>query len=212
MERVARSAPNPAPRVTRAAIVDIASGLFQEHGYHATSLEHVAKALGVTRPALYHYFRSKQDILYEIHRTAQARLGAAMDHVHAQHLDPVPALQRLLYNHVVTIAENAQMVACFFQEEAGLPARRRAQFRQARWDYTRAFADVYEAGVKTGSFVDIDPLLATFVMLGACNWISTWYKTDRWDPAEIASAINRMALRGMLTDSGRLETTEAASG
>jgi AcrR family transcriptional regulator len=178
-------------------IVRIASGLFQQRGYHATSLEGVAKELGVTRPALYHYFRSKQELLYEIHRTAQARLLAASEEIYALDLEPVDLLRRLLYNHVITIVENADLVACFFHEESGLTVRRRNEIRKTRIEYTKAFASVYETGVKRGEFADVDPRLAAFLMLGACNWIVNWYRPGEWPPQSIAETASSMLIDGM---------------
>ena len=184
--------------MTKEAIVSIASRLFQERGYHATSLEQVARELGVTRPALYYYFKSKQDLLYEITGTAQARLLAGMHEAVVDGLTPDETIRRLLLNHISTVIENAESVACFFQEESALPARRRNQMRRARWEYTKAFADLYAAGVKQGQFVDVNPLMATFLMLGACNWVCNWYKPGAWKPNEIADVLNRMVLDGLL--------------
>jgi AcrR family transcriptional regulator len=195
--RLGRGSKNGASRVSPEEIVRIASGLFQERGYHATSLEGVAKELGVTRPALYHYFRSKQELLYEIHRIAQGRLLAASKEIYALDLEPVDLLRRLLYNHVITIVENADLVACFFHEESGLTTRRRSEIRKTRVEYTKAFASVYEAGVERGEFVDVDPMLAAFLMLGACNWIVNWYRPGEWPPQSIAEAASNMLIDGM---------------
>jgi AcrR family transcriptional regulator len=191
---------NGSGRITPEGIIAISSRLFQEQGFHATSLEQVARELGVTRPALYHYFRSKQDILYGIHRTAQHRLGLAIDEVQAQHLTPREAIAAILRNHALTIIENAHLVGVMFQEEAGLPARRRNQLREARREYARSFAEVYEQGVKQGQFIEMDPLLAAFLMFGACNWISNWYRPGRWTPAMVADSISTLLMQGVLRD------------
>jgi AcrR family transcriptional regulator len=50
-------------RDTRAEILDVASELFTEKGYDATSLREIADRLGITKAALYYHFRSKDDIL-----------------------------------------------------------------------------------------------------------------------------------------------------
>lgn len=185
--------------MSKEAIISIASRLFQTRGYHATSLEGVAKELGVTRPALYHYFRSKQELLYEIHRIAQGRLLAASEEIYALDLEPVDLLRRLLYKHVITIVENADLVACFFHEESGLTKWRRNEIRKTRIEYTKAFASVYEAGVKRGEFVDVDPMLAAFLMLGACNWIVNWYRPGEWPPENIAETASSLLVDGMVS-------------
>ncbi len=186
-----------APAVTREAIIAIASRLFQERGYHATGLEEVARELGVTRPALYHYFRSKQQILYEIHRTAQARLVAAGEDIKAREKDPLEALRGLIYNHVMTITDNAEFVAVLYQDESALGTRRRNEIRQTRTRYTAEFARVYELAVERGEVVPMDPKLAAFLMLGACNWIATWYRPGTWSAESIAENLSRLLVRGV---------------
>ena len=52
--------------LTEADILERAAALFAAHGYAATSLGEVADALGMSRPSLYHYFSSKEEILGRI--------------------------------------------------------------------------------------------------------------------------------------------------
>jgi AcrR family transcriptional regulator len=196
--RLSRGGKNGEARVSKEAIVRIASRLFQERGYNATSLAGVSEELGVTRPALYHYFRSKQDLLYEIHRLAQTRLVDGSAKIYALDLEPVELIRRLLHNHAITIVENAELVACFFHEESNLATRRRNEIRKVRSEYTNSFAKVYESGVKRGEFVDVDPKLAAFLMLGSCNWIVNWYRSGTWPPEQVAHTVSSMLVDGML--------------
>jgi AcrR family transcriptional regulator len=52
---------------TRARIHDVALEAFAEHGYERTTMQQIADRLGITRPALYFHYRSKEDILASIH-------------------------------------------------------------------------------------------------------------------------------------------------
>ena len=51
----------------RDRILDVALELFKEQGYDATSLREIAERLGVTKAALYYHFKSKADLLLELH-------------------------------------------------------------------------------------------------------------------------------------------------
>jgi AcrR family transcriptional regulator len=183
--------------MSREAIVHVAARLFQERGYHATSLQEVAAEFGVTRPAVYYYFRSKEELLYEIHRLAKARLLAVSEGIYELDLEPVELIRRLLFNHATTIVENAELLACFFHEETALTAERRREIKKTRADYTKAFANVYEAGVEQGEFVDRDPMLAVLLMLGACNWIVSWYRPGMWGAQQIAETASSMLVQGI---------------
>lgn len=54
---------HPPRRDTRREILEVASELFTERGYEATSLRVIAERLGITKAALYYHFRNKDDIL-----------------------------------------------------------------------------------------------------------------------------------------------------
>jgi AcrR family transcriptional regulator len=61
-----------APASTRDRIVEVAIDLFARHGYGGTSLRHIAEQLGITKAAVYHHFRTKDDI-------ARVVVGRALD-------------------------------------------------------------------------------------------------------------------------------------
>src|SRR4030095_17061442 len=55
-------------------ILDAASRLFSARGYHATSVQDIADAVGILKGSLYHHFESKEAILYRIVKEPIARL------------------------------------------------------------------------------------------------------------------------------------------
>jgi AcrR family transcriptional regulator len=62
---------------TRARIHQVALEVFAERGWEAATLREIAERLGITRPALYYHFPSKEDILASIHE----ELTASVDEV-----------------------------------------------------------------------------------------------------------------------------------
>ena len=56
------------PATKREAVLQTAAQLFLEKSYGRTSLNDVAERLNITKPALYHYFRNKEEILLECYR------------------------------------------------------------------------------------------------------------------------------------------------
>src|SRR5579871_4147084 len=69
--------------VTRERILDVALELFNEQGYDKTSLREIAERLGVTKAALYYHFKSKEDILLELHLKLHALGREALDQIDA---------------------------------------------------------------------------------------------------------------------------------
>ena len=55
------------PAERRQQIISLAAGLFDQSGYSSTTMDDIAREVGVAKPTLYHYFPSKDDILHAIH-------------------------------------------------------------------------------------------------------------------------------------------------
>lgn len=73
---------------TTAALTETARTLFGEHGYADTSIEEIARCAGVTRGALYHHFRSKEDLFAAVFETIEQELMAKAGEAAAQEKDP----------------------------------------------------------------------------------------------------------------------------
>ena len=65
----------------RNAVLQTAARLFNERGYHATSLDDIAEQLHVSKPTLYYYVKSKDDILLECVRTALGMMPVSYTHL-----------------------------------------------------------------------------------------------------------------------------------
>ncbi|HEY8523824.1 MAG TPA: TetR family transcriptional regulator [Acidimicrobiales bacterium] len=111
----AAPAGSPPLSAAQARIVDAAVRLFAEHGVGGTSLGMIAKALGVTKAAVYHQFRTKHEIVLAVAETELARLEAAIDLAEAQ---PTPDRARqVLVTRIVELAiENRRAVSSILND------------------------------------------------------------------------------------------------
>jgi AcrR family transcriptional regulator len=80
-------------RATRGQLVDVATGLFAEHGYEGTSVEAVLAAAGVSRGALYHHFAGKEALFEAVVTAATDRVTAELGQAVSGCTDPVDALR-----------------------------------------------------------------------------------------------------------------------
>lgn len=196
-------------KVTRERIIEIATELINEHGYHGMSLEAVAKQLDVTRPALYYYYSRKDQLLLDIHNRAQSRLVESSEEIYAKDLAPLERLQMLLYNHALIAATNARVVAVMFEEEHNLSPQDRRKISKVRAEYTQRFVDAYEDAQREGHLLkDSEARLTVFLMLGTCNWTSRWYEPGEWTPEHVAGVTARMLMDGVLTEEGHAAAQE----
>ena len=180
-------------------IFRVACRIFQERGYHATSMRTIASELGMQPAALYYYYPGKEDLLFSIMDTAVDALTAYVQ----DHIDPrAPAPERLrqaITAHVTLIADHLDELSVFLHEMKSLSPKRRELLQLKSNRYEHIFRDILHEGIASGEFAQVDPRLARFVILAACNWLYNWYKPEGiYQPEEIARAFGDMMLHGLL--------------
>jgi TetR/AcrR family transcriptional regulator, cholesterol catabolism regulator len=184
----------------REQILRTAQKLFAINGFRETNLNDVAVQLGFRRQAVYHYFASKDEILYElIDRAGQAIATSAKPTLEAD-IPPEQALAELVRNHVRQLLTNIDIFRIQFSELFKLTSDRADMLRRDMIAYTRRIADVIAAGQATGRFIDIPPMTQALLILGMCNETIEWYghaRTSR-NIEQIAEYAARMALSGVL--------------
>ncbi len=80
-------------RATRGQLIEVATGLFAEHGYEGTSIEAVLTAAGVSRGALYHHFAGKEALFTAVLEAVSERVTAEVTEAIRDYTDPVDALR-----------------------------------------------------------------------------------------------------------------------
>jgi AcrR family transcriptional regulator len=183
----------------RAEICRRAAQIFQEHGFDATSVSDIARALDMTKAGLYHYFTSKEALLFEI-------MMFGLDRVHEEVLVPVRAirdpevrLRQLILRHA-RIATRARGAVAFLVDEArALPPAQRTKIEHRMRIYIDLLRDTIAELKKTGRLRDIDPTVAAFSIAGMILWLPRWFRNGgRLSPEEAADEIASMALGGLL--------------
>jgi AcrR family transcriptional regulator len=80
-------------RATRGQLIEVATGLFADHGYGGTSIEAVLTAAGVSRGALYHHFAGKEALFTAVLEAVSERVAAEVTEAIRDCTDPVDALR-----------------------------------------------------------------------------------------------------------------------
>ncbi|MES2936722.1 MAG: TetR/AcrR family transcriptional regulator [Pseudomonadota bacterium] len=191
----------------RQAVLQTAAKLFNERGYHATSLDDIAERLHVTKPTLYYYVKSKDDILLECVRTALEMMREEIDAVRAaggRALDQLVACMRS-YSNVVT----QEFGKCVIRiGEDPLPAARRKELRRLKAGIDQQFRHLLAQGIEEGSIAPCDPKLAAFLLAGALSWVGRWYREDgEFTPEQIADQAVALLLGGVLAKGGPAKRT-----
>ncbi|HWV96615.1 MAG TPA: TetR/AcrR family transcriptional regulator [Xanthobacteraceae bacterium] len=170
----------------REAVLRTAVQLFLEQGYHRATLNEVADRLNITKPALYNYFRSKEDILFECWTIGQERVEDQISETDAAEGSGLTKLRRMVHAYAEIMASDfgASLVR-FNVADLSEPNQKSTLAGKRRID--RAFRGYIEHGIADGSIRPCDVKLTAFAILGALNWIGHWYKPEgELTPAQIA--------------------------
>jgi AcrR family transcriptional regulator len=186
----------------RRAIEEVASSLFRERGYAATSVRDIARALAIQGASLYAHMASKEDVLWAIvDRAARRFEAAAEDALASTDGGPMDRVAAVVRAHVRVITDDVGAASVFVHEWRALGPERRAVILARRDAYEARFRDVIADGMATGDFHATDPALAARFILNGLNGLSTWYDPDgRLSADRIADQFADFALRTLTGD------------
>jgi TetR/AcrR family transcriptional regulator, cholesterol catabolism regulator len=173
-----------------------AARLFAERGFHGTSMDALAQALGVQKGSLYSLIGSKQELLYATMREGARAFHAALDAVP----EDGPAVERVrfaLRGHLRVVAEQLDVATVFTREWRYLEGEHRDEIVAERRRYEERWRTLFREGVESGGLrTDLDAGAATLLVLSAANWAYTWLEPDR-DTDELADRFTAILVDGV---------------
>jgi len=180
-------------------ISDTAAQLFREKGYRATTLQDIAQALGVSKGAIYHHCKSKDEILCRIYdRVVRIALGMVTE-IAGSDLPPDEKMRRLIRGHVALVVRELPNITVFFQERPSLPPEHYAAVARDQREYDRRVGEILEEGIAQGFFAEMDVPVAVRGIVGMCHWLYQWYRpSGPLGAAEIADTFIKVVEQGYL--------------
>ncbi len=163
------------PATKRDALLHTAAQLFLEKSYGRTTLNDVAQRLNITKPAIYHYFVSKEDILLEIYRLGVAMIEEILNTIAAQCGSGLEKVEAFIYSYANVMTVN--FARCVMRiDEGDLSSTALDEVRGHRRKIDRRMRAFIQEGIDDRSIRPCDPKLAAFSIAGALNWICKWYE------------------------------------
>jgi len=157
-------------------ILDQSAKLFDQRGYDRVSVEDIASASGIRKATLYHYVRSKDDILVLLHQEFMHLVLDAAEAESRQQLDPRSQLVSVMIDILALMKTHRGHVRVFFEHHRDLPTQARKGIRADRDRYEKIVEAIIARGISTGQFRQVDVRLSTLGIFGMCNWAYQWYK------------------------------------
>jgi AcrR family transcriptional regulator len=189
--------------VIRAAALE-----FNRKGYHNTSLDDIAARLEVTKPTVYYYVTSKEQLLFECFVTGVERIRAACREVRRLELPARERLNAVLRQYGEAVASEFGWCMVRAEQDDLSPAMSR-HVKALKSEIDQSIRRLIREGIQDGSIHPCDPKMTAFALAGALNWIAHWYREDQsMSGAQIAEAFVTIFEAGLRPRAGT--PTEAA--
>ena len=189
-----------------------AATLIASKGFHHMSMRDISRATGYSLAGLYHYFDSKEDLIFQI----QYRFFSTLVEEQAQicaRKEPVDARFRaLIENHLAFFAKNADELKVCTYEMNSLGTGPFERIAATRKRYYRLMADVVRelVGGAGGRAADLRVRHQTMLVFGALNWIFMWYDPKKdGAPSRLADELNELVLHGLMSSGATVPKAKA---
>jgi AcrR family transcriptional regulator len=189
-------------QLKRQALLRTAARIFNKIGFHQTTLDDLAKALNVSKPALYHYVKNKDEILLECARLGAEHMQEALALASEQGTTGLEKLRFLFSRYAEVISEDFGACLILSRNQV-LVEEDRSELRARLLELDLAVRRIIEEGIADGTIAPCDPKLTTFALFGAFNWIAQWYqKEGQFSPQQIAEQFLAVFENGLLPRNG----------
>ena len=182
----------------REAVLLAAVRMFNQRGFHATSLDDVAASLGISKPLIYHYLGAKDQVLFECMRIGLEQLRAAAEEGANLPGTGMDRLKRFLRRYAECIMEDFSRCVIRTGDEV-LSPEIRPSFRALKSEIDHAMRKLIADAAADGSAKVTDVKLTAFAFAGALSWTARWHEPDGpLTPAQIAEQLVEILARGIM--------------
>ena len=184
--------------VKRDAVIRAAARAFNARGYHNTSLDDIATALEVTKPTIYYYVTSKEQLLFQCFLAGLEQIRTAFSDTEFTGLPARDRLNAVLRHYARAIASDFGWCMVRAEEQDLSPVMSR-HIKSLKSEIDQGIRALIREGIEDGSIRECDPKMTAFALAGALNWIAHWFREDQSlsaaDVAETFVTIFEMGLK-----------------
>ena len=182
-------------------ILRTSARIFAEKSYHSTSMRDISRATGVSLSGLYHYCKSKEELLFLIQDHC---FGCVLERLEQRIRgidDPFEKLRIFIDNHLSFFAANMAEMKVLSHEAESLAGDLHAKVSTKKEKYAklarRILREIQEQTSKRGG---VDLTVATYALFGMMNWIYNWYDSSgKLSVNQLVDNITRLFLHGFLS-------------
>jgi TetR/AcrR family transcriptional regulator, cholesterol catabolism regulator len=181
-------------------ILRTAARIFAEKNYHSTSMRDISRATNVSLAGLYHYCKSKEELLFLIQDNCFGRVLETLEHRLQDVTDPITKLSIFIENHLSFFAANMSEMKVLSHEAESLRGDLYTHVSTRKDKYTKlARLILREVQDSQENEEPIDLTVATYALFGMMNWIYNWYDPQgKLKVSDLAGNVMKLFLNGFL--------------
>lgn len=192
----AGSAGSPRPPYDVERLLAVAVEVFIERGYDGTSMEDLARAMGISKSSIYHHVESKEALLRLALERALGALFAIREEEGARAPLAIDRLRYLIGRVVEVLCAELPYVTLLLRVRGNTATERWALERRREFDrFVRSV--VAEAASNEELHSEVAPAMAERLVFGMINSITEWYRPGRVSVEELRAAVVTTALAGL---------------
>lgn len=181
----------------RSFIIAEAASVFREKGYARTSIEDIAARLRVTKTALYYYFKSKEEILYECFKSALDSADALLEQAEREGKSGRERIE-LSIRSFLTGGLGSELQVIAIRERRTLSPQLREKLGKRRLARRDRLRQIVVDGIADGSIRPCNPTVVVSVWAGTISWLMENYRADgELSAADLAEAVIAIFMDGL---------------
>jgi AcrR family transcriptional regulator len=182
-------------------IMDCAASLFAKEGYPSAKMQDIAQACGATKSMLYHYFPTKEDLLFAMLKEHLERVIQGLDEATAIAGSPREKLTALVQAYTQKSAQSRRRHVTAMNDLKYLPKAKQAPLIELQRKITKEVSQLMR---------ELNPALPedvympyAMMLVGMLNWADFWYRPGgSMKPQELCERMSRLFLKGFLAEKG----------
>ena len=185
-------------------ILRTSARIFAEKSYHSTSMRDISRETSVSLSGLYHYCKSKEELLFLIQDHCFGRVLESFEQRVKGVEDPFARLHIFIENHLSFFAANMAEMKVLSHEAESLEGDLHKHVSTKKDKYAKLARRILrELQEEQAANTRVDLTVATYALFGMMNWIYNWYDPrGKLSVAQLVDNITRLFLRGFLSESG----------
>jgi AcrR family transcriptional regulator len=161
-------------RLKRQVVIETAARTFNQRGFYKTTLADIAEELHIAKPTIYHYFKNKDEILFECHRIGiEQIIGKPLP----EGVNGAAQLEEFIQRYVRMVVSDFGTCLVLTGTTA-LEPQNRDLVRKGRKEIDNMLREIIARGIADKSITPCDPKTTASFIFGQMNWIPYWYHSD----------------------------------